>query len=123
MYSKINDIIEKGETVQVEARQVRYVPGGALLWPNMIHVTNKRVIIRAYKPLGLGVDTESYGFKNITSVKLIEGVFSSSVHIFMKGFTELSKGVNENGVINGLGKHDAFKVYRVLRAELDEGKE
>ena len=123
MYSNVEDILEKGETVQVEARQVRYVQGGALLWPNVIHVTNKRVIIRAYKPLGLGVDTESYGFKNITSAKLIEGVFSSSIHIFMKGFTELSKGANENGVISGLGKRDAFMVYRALRAELDEDKE
>ena len=119
-YSGIEDILEDGETVSAEATQRRFVPGGAVLAPNKIFVTDKRVIIRIHKKLHVGVDTESYAFHNITSVKMIEGVFSTSIHLFVKGFTEMSKGITENGVISALFKDQASAVYKAIRAKVDK---
>ena len=120
-FSDIGDMLEDGETVLAHATQRRFAPGGAPLGPNRIYVTNKRVVIRIHKKLNIGLDTESYGFKNITSVKMIEGMFSTSIHMFVKGFTELSKiSSEENGVISALYKDQAVHVYKAIRSKIDE---
>jgi len=56
---KIKEIMEPKENVLLIARQARFKPGGALVAPNTIFATEKRLIIRNPTMLGLRASIES----------------------------------------------------------------
>ncbi len=124
---KIRDRLDSDETVIMSARQSRVLPGGAaLINPNTVYLTEKRVIIRNLIRLGFGENIEEYYYNTITNIRLEKGLFSSSLVFFVRGMTEMSKsernhifwGRNTNGTIDAIPKKSAEKMYRFIRGKI-----
>jgi len=130
-YEKIKSKLDDGEKVLMAVRQSRVKPGGAaVLTPNTIFVTEKRVMIRNPTKLGLGENIEGYTYDQITSVKIKHGLFSSSLEFVIPGMTELSKsgrnipwGRNDEGVIDAIPKAQAEKMRSLIQEKLDKAKQ
>ncbi len=129
---KIKNRLDPDETVIITATQSRIKPGGAaLINPNTIHLTEKRIIIRNPTRLGLGENIEEYSYDAITNIRLENGLLSSSLVLFVKGMTELSKndrnhifwGRDTNGVIDAIPKGAAEKMYRFIRNKISKSKD
>lgn len=125
---KIKSRLDSGETIIASARQSRIRPGGAaLINPNSIYLTEKRVIIRNPIRLGFGENIEDYYYKNLTNVRLEKGIFSASVVLFVRGMTEISKsdrnkvlwGRKSYGSIDAISKDEAEIMYKIIRKKID----
>ena len=91
-YEKIMDRLDAGEEVLLSSTQSRFLPGGAaLINPNTIFATNKRVIIRTPVRVGLAENIEEYFYDQITNIRIEKGIFSASLLFFIPGMTEISK--------------------------------
>lgn len=101
------------ETVQVTATQRLVGPGGALINPTTVVATDKRLLIINRATLGARKDIETIPYNSIASVRLENGLISSSVFIQVAGYVSpkgsqgfLKPGESE-GEIPGLRKIDA----------------
>ena len=75
---KISNTLAPDEQVLFVAKQLRNIPGGALISsPNIVFATDKRLVIKNPTMLGLRENMESIPYDKITSVKLEKGLFSS----------------------------------------------
>ena len=129
---KIKDRLEPGENVLMAVRQSRMRPGGTMtgLTPNTMFVTDRRLLVRNPKMLGLSEDIEDYPYDQITSVKLVKGVMSSAIRFTMPGMTELSKshsmfgfgGGDDTGTIEAIPKGKAEKMFEMIRSKVQEAK-
>ncbi len=111
------------------ARQSRIKPGGgAIITPNTIFVTEKRVIIRNPIRLGLGEHIEGYFYHQITNIRLEKELFSSFLIFAISIMTEISKtdrrelywGRKSQGVIDAISKDAAEKIYNHIRQKINE---
>ena len=128
---RIGNRLDKGEKVYMHVRQSRYRPGGAaLVNPNTIFVTDRRVIIRNPVRLGLGEHIEEYWYRQITNIRLEKGLFSASVIFYIPGMTEMSKsdrrgiiwGRESHGTIDAISKRDAERMYEYIRGRMGESR-
>ncbi len=128
---KIKDRLDPDESVEMYVRQSRVRPGGAaILTPNTIFVTGKRVVIRNPVKLGLGEHIEEYFYHQITNIRLEKGILSSSLIFAIPGMTEMSKsdrkvflwGRNSEGTIDAIPKDVAEKMYDYIRQKIAEEK-
>ena len=119
--------LDDDENVILSATQSRILPGGAaLINPNTIYCTEKRVIIRNPIRLGYGENIEEYYYKDITNIRLEKGIFSASIVLFVRGMTEMSKmgreniywGRSVNGTIDALKKRPAEDIYKYIRERI-----
>lgn len=120
-------ILEADETAVMTARQRRIGPGGSMMEPTSVVVTNKRIIIINRATLGIRKDFETIPFTQITSVRLEKGIISSSVFVRVMGF-DMDKGLleggKEEGEIDGLSGKDAKELSDYINQkvlELQEG--
>ena len=100
-----NKILWPNETINMTVRQRRIGPGGAVITPTSVIVTNMRIIIINRATLGIRKDYEVIPYKNVTSVRLEKGLISSSVFIRVQGYDRdkgLLKNGREEGEIDGL---------------------
>lgn len=128
-HDKIQNRLDPGEHIIMSATQSRIRPGGAaLINPNTIYLTEKRIIIRNPTRLGFGENIEEYHYSQITNIRLESGLLSSSLVFFVRGMTELSKnernhvfwGRDSNGTIDAIPKESAENMYRVIRGKMGE---
>lgn len=126
---RIDIRLDEGEKVHMHVRQSRYRPGGAaLVNPNTLFVTNRRVIIRNPVRLGLGEHIEEYWYRQITNIRLEKGLFSAALIFYIPGMTEISKsdrrgiiwGRESHGTIDAIPKDDAERMYKYVRERIDE---
>jgi hypothetical protein len=106
----VKKILDDGEVVTITATQRRVGPGGALLTPTTIVCTNMRIIIMNRATLGFRNDYESIPYRQITSVRLENGIINGSVFIRVQGYDRdkgLLKNGREEGEIDGLRLNDA----------------
>jgi len=125
-------MLEPGEGVLLVARQGRLKPGGALVTPNTIFATEKRLIIRNPTMLGLRASVESIPYSEITSVKLEGGVFTSTLVIRSPGLSELTRmgrrtgllawGRGEEGSIDAIPKDKGKKLLEIVRDGIERVK-
>lgn len=101
------------ETVQVTATQRLVGPGGALVNPTTVVATDKRLLIINRATLGARKDIETIPYNRIASVRLENGLISSSVFIQLVGYVSpqgeqgfIKPGESE-GEIPGLRRLDA----------------
>ncbi|MGA8084468.1 MAG: PH domain-containing protein [Candidatus Nitrosopolaris sp.] len=80
--------LDQDENVEIVARQSKFKPGGSALTPDIIFVTNKRVIIRNPTMLGVREKVDAIAFDQITSIQLGKGVFSSTIKLRAYGYQE-----------------------------------
>jgi hypothetical protein len=121
----VRDTLQEGETIQITARQRRLGPGGSLLDPTRVIVTNRRIIIINRSSLKLRREYESIPYRNVASVRLERGVISSSLLIRVQGTGLESKPLREDieeGFIDGLNNEDAKAIANYIDRKIGEGE-
>ncbi len=110
--AKSKNALWSEETIMVTATQKRFAPGGSVITPGTIIATDKRVIIINNPIFGIRKEYEAIPYTRIASVRLEQGIISSSVflHLISTGApgdqTFLKQG-EQDGEIPGLGHDDA----------------
>ena len=83
---KIKHRLDSDEKVEIVAKQSRIHPGGSATSPDIIFITNKRIIIKNPSLLGARENYESITYDKITSIELENGIFSSEIDIYASGY-------------------------------------
>ncbi|MEO9362735.1 MAG: PH domain-containing protein [Nitrososphaera sp.] len=128
---KIADHLDKDETVLVVARQSRIKPGGSLTTPNIIFATDRRLIIRDPRSLGLRQSIEDISYDRITSARLDQGVLSSSIILRAPGLSTIAEkkldGVvmgrdSNEGQIEAIPKDKAEKIVEAINKGMQRSR-
>ncbi len=134
---KIKQMLDSDESVLLSATQSRIRPGAAaVLTPNTIFATNKRIIIRNPTLLGLRESTESFYYTDITGVRVEKGILSSTIALTMPGLAStgrrrqagglgmISWGREEqDGLIEGIPKDKADTLVNIIRDGIQKARE
>lgn len=123
--NKIRHRLDKGEQVQLIARQSKHRPGGSFTTPDTIFVTNKRIVIRDPSLLGARENIVSVSYDKITSIELERGVFSSKIIIRAPGFADEMEAISKKAAeqIVQYVKNSMDKTKIESQKESLEGKE
>lgn len=127
---KIAHKLDSDEKVFFVAKQMRNIPGGAIISsPNSVFATNKQLIIRNPTMMGMRENIEGISYDKITSVKLEKGLFSSTVVIRSPGLSELSRlskssgliawGRGEDGTVDALPKDKAVQLVKLINQQIE----
>lgn len=122
----VKDLLWPGETVEVTVKQRRIGPGGSPTNPTSVVATDKRMIIINTATMGIRKDYEVIPYRQITSVRLENGIISSSVFVRVQGYDRdqgLLKGGKEEGEIDGLSNKDAKMLSDYLNKKISETSE
>lgn len=103
---KIASRLDKDEIVEIIAKQSKFKPGGSVITPDTLFVTNKRIIFRNPTMLGARQTIDVINFSQITSVQLGKGVFSSTIKFRTYGYQE---------DIEAIPKDKAEKIVEYIR--------
>jgi len=117
--AKIKKYLKPGEQVLLIARQSRVLPGGTMINPNTIFATDRRLLIRNPRNLGLRSNLHEIWYSAITSVNIENGMLSSEVVITGPGVTEDLGDLfhlNANGLpgIPAIPKEEATKLVNII---------
>ena len=119
----VRKVLWPDETVEGTVKQRRVGPGGSLVTPTTVVVTDKRLIIINRATFGFRQDYEVIPYTAITTVRLEHGLISSSVFIRVQGFSTekglLKKGSQE-GEIDGLKNKEAEELTDVINKKLEK---
>ena len=96
------------EEILMVGEQKRVVPGGSLTTPNKIYVTNRRIIFRNPKLLGLKADINDFSYEDIANIRLHRGVFSTE--IFLK-----SRFLSDQVALPAVDKDTATRINEYIR--------
>ena len=136
---KIWHMLNPNEEVFVVARQSRFKPGGSKFTPNVVFGTDRRIIIKDPRMLGLRENVVDIPYDMISSIRLDKGLFSSNV-IFkapglissgrrgtldkmMEGYSDKSGLAEEEGIIAAIPKNKAEDLLEVIRNGIDRDRE
>jgi hypothetical protein len=127
----VKKLLFDGEGVELTVKQRRVGPGGSVITPTSVVATNMRIIIVNRATLGIRKDYEAIPYKQIASVRLENGIISSSVFIRVQGY-DTDKGLLKNGrqegEIDGLRNKDAVALSSFISKKIsptvgDAGKD
>ena len=108
---KIKSRLDSDEKVEIVAKQSRIHPGGSATSPDIIFITNKRIIIKNPSLLGARENYESITYDKITSIELENGIFSSEIDIYASGYT---------GEIEAIPKDKAEKIVLLVKGKMEQ---
>ena len=77
----IDKMLTEGEQILVNADQSRMMPGGSIATSNSIYVTNKRIIFKNPRMLGLKIDLMDYAYTDLANVELHKGIFTTEIEL------------------------------------------
>jgi hypothetical protein len=97
-----------GEQVLLVAEQSRVAPGGSFTTPNKIYVTNRRVIFRNPRLLGLKADLNDFSYQDIANIRMHRGVFSTEIYL-------KSRFLSDEVVLPAVDKDTARRVNEYIR--------
>lgn len=106
-------MIESNEQVLVVSRQSKYMPGGKMVTPKTLFATNRRILIRDPKALGLKSKVNSIPYSQINNVKLEKGAFTSKLIIESGNFD-----VDDEGFVDAIPKNKADKIIGIINQYL-----
>ncbi|MDE1871487.1 MAG: PH domain-containing protein [Candidatus Micrarchaeota archaeon] len=112
------------EEVEGTIKQRRFMPGGSLITPTTVVVTDKRLIIINRASLGFRQDYEVVPYNAIMSVRLEHGIITSTVFIRVLGY-DTDRGLlggsgKQEGEIDGLKNKDATELTDYLNKKLEK---
>ena len=110
--------LEDGERVLVVARQSRLLPGATLVFtPNVVYCTVRRTIIRSPMMLGLREHIEYYRHRDVKSVRLVRGRFTSSLMLTVPGMGTAARSAygEGDGTIAAIPHAKADEIYRIIQ--------
>ena len=108
---KIKHRLDSDEKVEIVAKQSRIYPGGSATSPDIIFITNKRIIIKNPSLLGARENYESITYDKITSIELENGIFSSEIDIYASGYA---------GEIEAIPKDKAEKIVLLVKGKMEQ---
>lgn len=108
----IKDILMDNEEVLCVARQSRIMPGGSITTPNAIYATNKRLIFRNPKLLGLKTNYDDVDYRDVSNIRMKKGLFSTQ--IFLK-----SRILSDAIMIPAVDKGDAEQINQIIRKGIE----
>ena len=100
------DILEmllSHEQILFVTKQSRIRPGGSIVTPNSIYVSNRRLIWRNPRLLGLKKDYNTAEYKDISNIRLKKGIFSTEIFLNNRWLSDPIK-------LPAMNKQDAAKV-------------
>jgi ribosomal protein L40E len=119
----VMNILWPGERIVGTVKQRRIGPGGSITVPASVVLTDKRVLIVNRATLGIRHDYEVIPYGAVTSVRLEQGIVSSSVFIRVLGY-DTDKGLLKNGKqegeIDGLRRDDATELSNYINFKLGQ---
>ena len=116
--ARILPYLEDGELVLVVARQSRLLPGATLVFtPNVVLCTARRIVIRSPMMLGLREHIDYYRHRDVKSVRLVRGRFTSSLMLTVPGMGTAARSASgeEDGVISAIPHAKAEAIYRIIQ--------
>jgi hypothetical protein len=117
-------VIWPDEEVEGTVKQRRVGPGGSVINPTSVIVTNMRLIIVNKTTLGFRQDYEVIPYNAIASVRMEHGIISSSVFIRVQGYDTdrgLLKGSGkQEGEIDGLRNKDAEELADYINKKIQQ---
>lgn len=120
----VKSMLSPGEKVALTVRQRKFGPGGTLIAPTSVIVTDKRIIIVNRTALGIKKDYENIIYSRVTSVRLEHGIMSSSVFVRVEGY-DTDKGLlagsgKQEGEIEGLRNDEAKFLVEFINNKITE---
>ena len=125
---KIADMLNTDEKVLLVATQSRIKSGGSAFSPNTIYATDRRIILRDPKMLGLKSETIDIPYNFITNAHVEKGLLSATVTfnapgLFNPSISNRIPGIErlnidergENGVIDAIPKKKADELVEIIR--------
>lgn len=106
---RIQNMLDAAEIIKAVAKQSKMAPGGKLIAPKTIFVTDKRVLIKDPNMLGLRSEVDAVPYSQINNVKLEKGVFTSKVLIKSGYFNS-----DQQGYIDAIPKDKAAKIVSII---------
>jgi hypothetical protein len=97
-----------GEQVLLVAEQSRVAPGGSFTTPNKIYVTNRRLIFRNPRLLGLKADLNDFSYQDIANIRMHRGVFSTEIYL-------KSRFLSDEVVLPAVDKDTARRINEYIR--------
>ena len=116
--ARILPYLEDGELVLVVARQSRLLPGATLVFtPNVVFCTARRIVIRNPMMLGLREHIDYYRHRDVKSVRLVRGRFTSSLMLTVPGMGTAARSASGegDGVISAIPHAKAEAIYRIIQ--------
>jgi hypothetical protein len=104
----IKVLLAEGEEVVYVANQSRIKPGGSLTTPNSIYITNRRVIFRNPRLLGLKTHYEDVDFRDISNIRMNKGFFSTDIYL-------KSRFLSDEVKLPAVAKKDAEQISIMIR--------
>ncbi len=104
----IQRILSEGERILLIAKQSRFAPGGSMITPSSIYVTNQRVIWRNPTMLGLKKNYIDVDFSDISNIRMNSGVFSTEIYL-------KTRNLSDEIVLPAIDKEDAEQVNIIIR--------
>ncbi len=117
-------ILWPAEEVEGTIKQRRFLPGGSLITPTTVVVTDKRLIIINRASLGFRQDYEVVPYNALVSVRLEHGIITSTVFVRVQGYDTdrglLGGGGKQEGEIDGLKNKDAVELVDYINKKIEE---
>jgi zinc-ribbon domain/Bacterial PH domain len=112
------------EEVEGTIKQRRFLPGGSLITPTTVVVTDRRLIIINRASLGFRQDYEVVPYNALVSVRLEHGILTSTVFVRVQGYDTdsglLGGSGKQEGEIDGLKNKDAIELTDYLNKKLED---
>ena len=116
--ARILPYLDDGEKVMVVARQSRLLPGATLVFtPNVVFCTGLRTLIRNPMMLGLREHIDYYRHRDVKSVRLVRGRFTSSLMLTVPGMGTAARSASGegDGIISAIPHAKAEAIYRIIQ--------
>lgn len=110
---QMQNILEDSEQVILVATQSRVMPGGSIITPKTVFATEKRILFRDPKLLGIRAEIDSIPYSQINNVKLFDGAVTSKIKIESGNFN-----TDDKGFINAIPKEKAAVLIGIINKNL-----
>jgi len=108
----VKDMLMEGEEILFVARQARIKPGGSLFTPNAVYATNRRVIFRNPKLLGLKKNYVDVDYRDISNIRMKKGLFSTEIYL-------KSRFLSDEIKLPAIDKKDANQLMQIIRKGIE----
>ena len=113
----VQSYLAPDEKVLVVAKQSRVFPGATLIFtPDTVFCTDRRIIVRDPMMLGLREHLDYYRHRDIKTVRLVRGRFTSSLMFTVPGMGTAARSARgaDNGVISAIPHEKAQAIYKLV---------
>lgn len=112
--SQIEKMLGTNEEVLLEATQSRIFPGGSIVTPNNVYVTNRRVIFRNPWMLGLKKEFKDFSYRDLANVIQHRGVFTTEIEL-------VPRFEGDKVMLPAVKKGIAEEMFALIRKGIDGG--